>query len=203
MLLVGLTGGIGAGKSTVAGLMAQRGAVVIDADDLARRAVEPGTHGYAEVIRTFGPEVVSITGALDRTRLADRVFGDPEARRKLEAIVHPEVARLFAEALGEYRDTRRVVVYVVPLLVESSLKAMFDVIVVVSASEDVRLDRLGADRGMSPDAARARIRAQLSDLEREEAADVVIRNDRSLFELEREIDELWTKLEKRASASRA
>ena len=167
MLLVGLTGGIGAGKSTVAGLMAQRGAVVIDADDLARRAVEPGTHGYAEVIRTFGPEVVSITGALDRTRLADRVFGDPEARRKLEAIVHPEVARLFAEALGEYRDTRR------------------------------------ADRGMSPDAARARIRAQLSDLEREEAADVVIRNDRSLFELEREIDELWTKLEKRASASRA
>src|SRR5438045_6543857 len=103
MRLVGLTGGIGAGKSTVASMLAERGAVVVDADDLARRAVDPGTHGYAEVLRRFGPEAVRLDGSLDREWLARRVFGDDEARRDLEAIIHPEVGRLFAAETERYR----------------------------------------------------------------------------------------------------
>src|SRR5205809_1442155 len=108
MLLVGLTGGIGAGKSTVARMLEERGAVVIDADDLARRAVEPGSHGYAQVLRRFGPESIRLTGEIDRGRLAEWVFKDPEARCDLESIVHPEAARLFAEATEPYRGSDRV-----------------------------------------------------------------------------------------------
>jgi dephospho-CoA kinase len=197
LLLVGLTGGIGSGKSTVARLLADRGAVVIDADDLAREATGAGTPGHASIVEAFGDPILS-DGRVDRERLAEVVFGDPEARRKLEAIVHPEVGRLFAEALEPYRGTARVVVYVVPLLVEAQLEPMFDVIIVVAADEHVRAARLRA-RGMSPEDARARMRAQLSDEEREQAAGVVIRNDGTMEELERRIDALWADLETRVA----
>jgi len=194
VLLVGLTGGIGSGKSTVTRKLADRGAVVIDADDLARRAVEPGTVGHAEVLEAFGPSIVTDGGDVDREGLADLVFHDLEARRKLESIVHPEVAKLFGEAVAPYRATDRIVVYAVPLLVENSLQSMFDVVVVVSASEDTRVARL-RERGVGSREARDRMAAQLSDPERERVADVIIRNDGSLEELERRVDALWADLE--------
>src|SRR5437773_2168582 len=176
MLLVGLTGGIGAGTSTVARMLAERGALVIDADDLARRAIDPGTPGFDAVVKAFGPEALTSHGEIDRNRLAALVFADEEARRKLEAIVHPEVARLFAQQAARYRDTHNVVVYAVPLLVESGLQGTFDVVVVVTAEREARLARLAAAREMSPDDAKSRMDAQLPDEEREAAADVVIRN---------------------------
>ncbi len=199
MLLVGLTGGIGAGKSTVASMLADRGAVVIDADDLARRAVDRGTPGYDAVVDTFGPDVVSEDGSLDRGQVAALVFKAEDARRKLEAIVHPEVRRLFVEETGKYQGTDRVLVYAVPLLVESGLQGMFDVVVVVTAERGARLARLAAAREMSADDAKGRMAAQLPDEEREAAADMVIRNDNSIGDLERKVDELWAGLERRAA----
>lgn len=197
MLLVGLTGGIGAGKSTVAHMLERRGAVVLDADEFARQAVQPGTGGYARVVEAFGSDILTRDGGIDRERLADVVFADVQARSRLESIVHPEVARLFAEAVEPYRDTDRVVVYVVPLLVERSLQSAFDAIVVVSASPEVRVARLVADRRMKEEEVRDRMAAQLSDVERERASDVVIRNEGSLEDLEREVDRLWNDLRSR------
>jgi len=193
MLLVGLTGGIGSGKSTVAGMLEDRGAVVLDADEFARRAVAAGTPGFRHVVETFGRRVVAEDGEIDRARLARMVFAEPQDRERLEAIVHPEVARLLHEELQPYRDTDRVVVYAVPLLVENGLQSMFDEVVVVTAPEDLRVERLMA-RGMAEDDARARIGAQLTDDEREAVATHVLRNDASVEDLERQVDELWAEL---------
>ena len=197
MLLVGLTGGIGSGKSTVASMLEARGAVVFDADEFARRAIDPGTPGHSLVVEAFGPDLLDEDGAVNREALAATVFRDPEARRRLERIVHPEVARLFGASLEPYRDTDRVVVYSVPLLVEAGLRSAFDVVVVVTASEEGRVARLAVDRGMSEESARARIRAQVSDEERLEAADHVLKNDGTLGELERQVDALWELLQAR------
>lgn len=202
MLLVGLTGGIGSGKTTVASILEQRGAVVIDADDLARRAVEPGTPGHTHVIEAFGRGVLAESGQIDRERLAQVVFADPGARRKLEFIVHPAVARLFSETVDAYRDTDRIVVYVVPLLVERSLQDAFDVVVAISASPETRRARLSGDRGMKPEDATSRMSAQLSDDERERSAHIVIDNEGSLEELERMVDQLWSDLERRAEGGK-
>jgi len=198
MLLVGLTGGIGAGKSTVARMLAERGAVVFDADDFARRAVEPGTPGHARVVAEFGPEASTRSGDLDREWLARQVFADPAARRRLEAITHPEVARLFAEAVAPLRDTDRIVVYAVPLLIENRMEKGFDLVVVVSAPEDERVARLAAERGMSETDVRERAAAQASDEDRERVAHFVIRNDGSKEELARQVDALWNDLTRRA-----
>jgi dephospho-CoA kinase len=196
MLLVGLTGGIGSGKSTVAAMLEARGAVVFDADEFARQAVAGGTPGFGHVIETFGQRVLGDDGELDRARLAAIVFEDPEDRARLEAIVHPEVGRLLRESLEPYRDTDRIVAYAVPLLVENHLESMFDVVVVVTAPEDVRVERL-VRRGLSEDDARSRIRAQLSDREREAAADAVIPNDGSEADLESRVAALWQSLRER------
>jgi dephospho-CoA kinase len=190
-MLVGLTGGIGAGKSTVAGMLESRGAVVIDADELARRAIQPGTPGYDRVITEFGSQAATGSGDVNREWLAERVFADPASRARLEAIVHPEVARLFAEATEPYRRTDRIVVYAVPLLVENHLEGAFDVVVVVSADPDVRVQRLAA-RGVTD--ATARMDAQVSDEARERLAHFVLRNDGTLEELERQVDRLWAEL---------
>src|SRR5919108_6495765 len=144
-------------------MLERRGAVVIDADELARLAVAPGGGAYDEVVRAFGPSSVDPEGTLDRRWLAEIVFADPEARRRLEAIVHPEVARLFSQALDHYRQTRSIVVYVVPLLVERSLQSAFDVVVAITASPEVREKRLMADRGMQAEDVRGRMAAQLTD----------------------------------------
>jgi dephospho-CoA kinase len=198
MLLVGLTGGIGAGKSTVARLLADRGAVVFDADRLAREAIEPGTPGYDAVIDRFGATIVGPDGSVDREVLGDLVFGDPAARADLEAIVHPEVGRLFREFTERYRDTDRVVVYDVPLLVENVMQSLFDAVVVVQAPEEDRVVRLIRDRGMAERAIRDRMGAQASDADRAAVADFVVRNDGDLVNLERQVQELWEALRIRA-----
>ena len=201
MLLVGLTGGIGSGKSTVARMLEARGAVVFDADVLAREVVEPGTPGHAAVTERFGANVLAPGGELDREALASIVFADPAARRDLEAIVHPEVRRRFAEGSEVYRDTDRVVVLSAPLLVETGMYSAFDVLVVVSASADTQIERLMRDRGMSEDSVRSRIDAQATPEARAEVADVMVENDGSVQELEARVERLWVDLTTRAAAN--
>jgi dephospho-CoA kinase len=198
VLLVGLTGGIGSGKSTVAGLLRERGAVVIEADALAREAVAPGTDGFRRIVEAFGPTVVDADGALDRAALASEVFADPARKAVLERITHPEVARLMVERVGEHRDTDDVVVYETPLLAELGLGPAFDVVIVVTADPEERLARTVASRGMAEADARARMAAQASDAQRAEIADVVIDNDGALDDLERQVDRVWEELVTRA-----
>jgi dephospho-CoA kinase len=195
MLLVGLTGGIGAGKSTVARLLADRGAVVIDADELARRALKPGSPALDRVVAELGDEIRRPDGSIDRNALAARVFAEPEARRTLEGIIHPEVMRLMAEQIERHRGGDGVVVLDVPLLIETGMQAMCDVVVVVSSALEKQVERLMASRAMSERDVRARIAAQAPIEEKEAAADVVIRNDRSIGELEAEVDDLWRHLQ--------
>ena len=202
MLLVGLTGGIGSGKSTVTSMLAERGAIVIDADGLARQAVASGTAGFRRVVETFGDAIVGADGELDRAQLGAIVFEDEEHRRALEAIIHPEVARRFADEVERHRGTDRVVVYAVPLLVERGLAPMFDVVVVVVASPEHRMQRVAAARGLTSEDIRARMAAQASDADRAEVADVLLDNDGDRDRLEREVDALWTDLERRARSGR-
>lgn len=202
MLLVGLTGGIGSGKSTVARMLEEHGAVVFDADALARKAVEPGTPGHDAVIERFGAVVLAPGGGLDREALASIVFADRAARRDLEAIVHPEVRRLFAEGTEAYHDTDRVVVFSAPLLVETGMHTAFDVLVVVSAEPRTQVERLMRDRGMSEDAIRARIEAQAPPEAKAEVADVLVRNDGTVDELAHKVERLWSTLTDRAASSR-
>ncbi|GAA1788551.1 hypothetical protein GCM10009835_02310 [Planosporangium flavigriseum] len=190
VLMVGLTGGIGAGKSAVATRLAELGAIVIDADRLAREAVATGSDGLAEVVAEFGPEVLAADGALDRAALASRVFGDDPARRRLEGIIHPRVRARTAELVAA-APPDAVVVNDVPLLVESGLNGAYELVIVVLADEDARVARLIRDRGMTPDEAAARIRAQATDEQRRAVADIVIVNDGSLEDLSRKVDEVW------------
>ena len=200
MLLVGVTGGIGSGKSTVARLLDRRGAVVIDADQLAREAISKGTPGFGRVVDAFGAEVLTPEGDLDRAALARRIFSDPVQKAALEAIVHPEVARRFGELVEGYRATDRIVVYVTPLLVELGLAPAFDVVVVVTASPHLRVSRVASGRGLSPDEVRERMAAQATDDQRMEVAHVLVDNDGSLAELEPQVDRLWGDLVARAGA---
>lgn len=193
MIRVGLTGGIGSGKSEVARLLAERGAVVVDADALAREAVAPGSAGLAAVLAEFGTEVLAEDGTLDRAALGRIVFADPPRRRALEAIVHPYVARRSRELIAAApRDA--VVVYDVPLLVENGLQDEYDLVVVVEAGEDTRVRRLVEGRGMSEGDARARIAAQATPERRREVADVLLRNDGDLASLQVQVGELWERL---------
>ena len=200
MLLVGLTGGIGSGKSTVARLLEKRGAVVFDADLLAREAVEPGTPGHASVIERFGADVLAPGGELDREALASIVFADPSARRDLEEIVHPEVRRLFAEGSEAYRDTDRVVVFSAPLLVETGMHTAFEILVVVSATVATQIERLMRQRGMSESSIRARIVAQAPLEDKAAVADFLVDNEGMLDELESQVDRLWSDLSARPVA---
>jgi dephospho-CoA kinase len=200
VLLVGLTGGIGSGKSTVAGMLRERGAVVFDADVLAREAVGPGTPGHAAVIERFGANVLAPGGELDREALASIVFADPAARRDLEAIVHPEVRRLFAEGSEAYHDTDRIVVFSAPLLVETGMHTAFDVLVVVSATTATQVERLMRERGMTEGSIRARIDAQAPLEDKAEVADFLVDNEGPLEELEGQVARLWSDLSARAVA---
>jgi dephospho-CoA kinase len=188
--MVGLTGGIGAGKSAVAERLAAHGAVVIDADRLAREVVAPGTDGLAEVVAAFGPQVRGDDGSLDRTRLACQGFGDDAARRRLEEIIHPRVRARTAELIAA-APPDAVVVNDVPLLVEAGLAKAYEVVIVVLADEETRVARLGRGRGMSREEARARIRAQATDEQRRAVADVVLVNDGALEDLYKKVDEVW------------
>lgn len=200
MLLVGLTGGIGSGKTTVAGMLATRGAVVLDSDLLARDAVEPGTPGFDAVVARFGDGVVGADGFLDRAALASVVFADAAARADLEAIVHPEVRRHIAEAVAAHADTDDVVVVDSPLLIETGAHERFPLVVVVTAPADARLERLAAD-GMSGDDVRVRMAAQMPLEEKARHADLLIDNGGTERELEAQVDELWAELRARAISS--
>lgn len=203
MLVVGLTGGIGTGKSTVSEMLARRGAVVCDADRIAREVVEAGTQGFEEVADAFGEDVVGPDGSLDRQALARVVFNDPEKRQTLESIIHPRVGSEIARTLDEQRDTDHVVVLDVPLLLEApeGSARLADLVVVVAASESEQLERLAA-KGMERDDAEARIASQMPMAEKIERADRVVHNDGSLEDLERQVDELWRELSERAKGTR-
>lgn len=190
---MGLTGGIGSGKSAVAELLEGHGAVVIDADQLARAAVAPGSPGLAAVVAEFGEGVLTPEGELNRPALGEIVFSDPDARARLNAIVHPEVRRLAAE---QERLTRpdAVVVHVIPLLVETGQQATFDVVVVVDVDPEIQLARILRRDGLTPDQARARINAQADRATRVAAADFVIDNSGSEADLAARVKELWAHL---------
>jgi dephospho-CoA kinase len=190
VLMVGLTGGIGAGKSEVARRLGELGAVVIDSDRLAREVVEPGTEGLAEIVAAFGPEVLGPDGALDRPALGRRVFGDEAARHRLEEIIHPRVRARSAELIAA-APPDAVVVNDIPLLVETGIGAGFDLVVVVAASEPGRIRRLARYRSMPAEEARSRMAAQATDEQRRAVADVVLDNDGSLEELRAAVDRLW------------
>jgi dephospho-CoA kinase len=191
-LRIGLTGGIGSGKSTVATLLAGRGAVVVEADQLAREVLEPSTPGLAAVVARFGESILGADGSLDRAALADTVFTDEVARSDLNAIVHPLVARRASELMAA-AGPGSIVVYDVPLLVETGREGEFDVVVTVRAALSTRLHRL-ADRGLSEDQARARIAAQASEEQRAAAAWAIVDNDGTLTELADRVDALWARL---------
>jgi len=199
-LRVGLTGGIGAGKSEVSRRLAAYGAAVIDADAVAREVVAPGTPALAEVVQAFGPEVLRSDGRLDRDRLGELVFADESLRKKLNAIVHPRVGERMAE-LERAAGEAAIIVHDIPLLAENHLAGAFDVVVVVDVSPRVQAERLARERGMSRAAAQARMRAQASREDRLAIATMVVDNSGSLAELDREVGELWAELRRRALAA--
>jgi dephospho-CoA kinase len=200
VLRVGLTGGIGAGKSEVSSRLAAQGAVVIDADAIAREVVAAGTDGLAEVIEAFGPEVLRPDGELDRPRLGDIVFADPELRGKLNAIVHPRVGARMAE-LEQAAGPGAIVVHDVPLIAENGRADAYDVVVVVDVPPRTQVERLVRFRGMTRDQARARMAAQASREQRLAIAGIVIDNSSSLAELDRQVGDLWAELRRRAAAA--
>jgi len=196
MLRVGLTGGIGAGKSEVSKRLAAQGAVVIDADLIAREVVAPGTDGLAEIVGAFGDGILTPGGALDRVRLGDIVFAAPEKLARLNGIVHPRVGVRMRE-LEDSAGPGAVVVHDVPLIAENGLAGAYDVVVVVDVPPRVQLDRLMRLRGMSREQAEARIAAQASRDERLAIATIVVDNSGSLAELDRQAGELWAELRRR------
>ena len=188
MLVVGLTGGIGAGKSTVAQFFAELGALVIDADQLARMAIERGSDGFADVMLRFGDEII-VNGDIDRKKLAEIVFSDPEARRDLEAIIHPRVQALFAEAVADL-DIDDILIYEIPLLVETGAASKFDYIVTVESELELRKARL-LKKGLYISQIEKRMASQATPEAREAIADKVIRNDGDEDSLLRQVENLW------------
>jgi dephospho-CoA kinase len=204
VLRVGLTGGIGSGKSEVARRLAAHGAVLIDADVAAREVVVPGSRGLERIVAAFGDDVLSPDGSLDRARLGGIVFGDPELRARLNAIVHP----LVREWMGAAERTAvqaagppgPIVVHDVPLLAESRGKGGFDLVIVVDVPPELQIERLVSQRGMPPDQARARMNAQASREQRLEVADIVIDNSGSLDDLDHRVAEVWADIQSRAES---
>lgn len=202
MVRVGLTGGIGAGKSAVARRLVARGAALVDADVAAREVVAPGTPGLAKIAAVFGDGVLTADGALDRERLAAIVFTDPARRAELNAIVHPLVGEWMAAAehaaiTSSGPDT--VVVHDVPLLTENKLADRYDLVIVVDVPPDVQLARLVAERGMPEEQARERMATQAARQDRLAIADIVVDNSGTLADLDRQVDEVWHELRNRAS----
>lgn len=189
MLRVGLSGGIGSGKSTVAGRLAEHGAVVIDSDRLAREVVEPGTDGLREIVEAFGPDVLDADGALNRPALAAKVFGDDQSLATLNGITHPRIAARTAELLAAAPEGA-IVVHDVPLLVENDMAPLYHLVLIVHADLDQRLTRL-RDRGMAEEDARRRIAAQADDERRRAVADVWLDNSGPREVVQARVDELW------------
>ncbi|HEV2362024.1 MAG TPA: dephospho-CoA kinase [Acidimicrobiales bacterium] len=193
MLAIALTGGIGSGKSAVASRLAERGAVIVDADVIAREVVEPGGRAYGEVLKVFGQSVLDEGGSIDRPALARLIFTDPELRAQLNAVVHPAVGAAMAERLAGLAGTDAVVVLDIPLLVEAGGRDRYPVagVLVVDAPEETALSRLVEQRGMDPVDAKARIAAQATRAERVAIADHVILNTGTLAELDESVARAW------------
>jgi dephospho-CoA kinase len=200
VLKVGLTGGIGSGKSEVSARLDERGAVVIDADKIAREVVEPGTPGLAAVVAEFGEEVLLPSGALDREKVGRIVFADQDRLAALNAIVHPLVGERMQE-LMDAAPADAIVVYDVPLLAENGLAGMYDAVVVVDAPEETQLDRLTSRRGMTEEDARARMANQATREQRRAVATHVIDNSGTLDDLKSQVDALWETLTHQAAAA--
>jgi dephospho-CoA kinase len=201
MFLIGLTGGIAAGKSTVAGIWVSLGATEIDADLLAREVVEPGTQGFEKIRQVFGPTVITTTGELDRKALGEIVFNNTLRRKELEAIVHPLVRARAQEILRSLpQDT--IAVYTVPLLVEANVELPFDAIVSVEAPESERAQRLVSSRGMSLEQALARIKSQASAIERAARADYILNSNQSLAALTADATKLFAKFKLQSEKDR-
>jgi dephospho-CoA kinase len=199
VLKVGLTGGIGSGKSEVSRRLVSLGAVLVDADAVAREVVEPGTPGLAAIVEEFGEEILLADGGLDRDKLGSIVFADEASRRRLHAIVHPLVGRR-AQELVDAAPPGAIVVHDVPLLTENDLAGLYDLVVVVDAPVEEQVRRLTTRRGMTEEAARARIAAQATRERRRAVADRVIDNSGTLETLNAQVDDLWAELTRRASA---
>lgn len=197
MKVVGLTGGIGSGKSTLSSALARRGAVVIDADAVTRELQEPGTAVFDAMVERFGEGIVAADGSLDRTAVAGIVFNDAEALADLNRIVHPAVGAEIARRLAELAETDSVVILDVPLLVESANAYPLEGVIVVDADPEVAVRRLVENRGMHEADARARLARQASRKERRAKADVVVDNSGSLADLERQADEVWDWIKRR------
>jgi dephospho-CoA kinase len=190
VLVIGLTGGIGSGKSTASALLAAKGAVVLDADAITRSLQVPGTDVFAAIVERFGPSVVRPDGELDRAALAEVVFADEQAKRDLEGIVHPAVGAVMVQRLQELTDTDAVVIYDVPLLVESGRKG-YGAVIVVDVDPEIAITRLVEQRGMTEADARARIANQVSREERLAVADRVLDNSGTREQLQLQVDEAW------------
>jgi len=190
MLRVGLTGGIGAGKSTVANRLAEHGAVLVDSDRIAREVVEPGTEGLAELVEAFGEDVLAADGSLDRPKLAAKAFADDESRRRLNAIVHPRIGARTAKLMAGAKPDA-IIVHDIPLLVENGLAPMYHLVIVVDAPLQTRVRRLVSARGMAEEDARARIRAQATDEQRRAVADVWLDNGGAEDIVLADVDTLW------------
>lgn len=200
VLIVGLTGGIGAGKSTVAEMLARRGAVVIDADEIAREVVQPGQPALRRIVERFGARVITPDGSLDRSALAEAAFADAQSRKELEDITHPAINAEFVRRMVE-TPPDAIVVLDVPLLVESEAAAArsYEAVIVVEAPRDVRLARLEA-RGVPRADAEARMAAQATDEQRRAVATWVLANDGDVARLEAQVDRVWTELQARLDA---
>lgn len=195
MVYVGLTGNIASGKSQVSHMLADRGAVIVDADVLAREAVEPGSPGYERVVARWGKDVLATDGTIDRAKLRHLVFGDKDELEALNAIVHPGIARLRRARIAEGRASgANVLVYVAPLLFERHIAREFDAIILVDAPRAVRLQRLVDQRGISMEDAVNMIASQMPAELKRARADYVIENDGTLDELERQVDAVWNRL---------
>lgn len=198
MYLVGLTGGIASGKSSVAARWVQLGATEIDADVLARKAVEPGSNTLAKIYETFGAQTITAQGELDRAAVAKIVFNDPAARLKLEQIIHPRVRELAQQRIQEL-PSDAIAVYTVPLLVEANVSLPFDLVVTVEAPEQEQIKRMVASRGMTEAEALARIKSQATPAQRANRADVILNSNQTLDKLLSDADALWSRIAREAS----
>ena len=196
---VGLTGGIGAGKSTVADLFSQKGAVVIRSDELARQVIEPQTPGFQQVIDRFGKDLLNAEGYIDRAKLAQIVFQDDAALKDLENIIHPLVRSKTNQIIDQH-TSETIIVNEIPLLLEKKMESLFDFLVIVISSEKNRLERL-AQRGLAAEQATVRMAKQVSDEERKAAADFLIVNDGNLDQLEADVEKIWQTLQERSFKS--
>jgi dephospho-CoA kinase len=204
MLLVGLTGNIASGKSTVAAALADRGATIVDADELARRAVDRGSEALRTIVQRWGAEVVGPDGALDRAALRQIVFNDPEQLEALNRIVHPEVERLRTDAVDAARARGdRIVICDIPLLFEKKMVDQFDMVVLVDAPRPVRLERVVAERGLAATEAMAMIAAQMPSELKRARADLVIHNGGTRAQLAQQVNAVWTSLVAAAEAREA